>query len=112
MAIAERNEMIVSLICDIGDEVGYKIDLVSTTDDHKNTILHYAAKLAPSAQLNLISGVALQMQREVQWFKARKMVSYTIQIEHFYMCSFFCFFLILQFICNLSSHSGGREYYA
>lgn len=69
MAIAERNEMIVSLICDIGDEVGYKIDLVSTTDDHKNTILHYAAKLAPSAQLNLISGVALQMQREVQWFK-------------------------------------------
>ncbi|KAI3956078.1 hypothetical protein MKW98_027392 [Papaver atlanticum] len=69
MAIAERNEMIVSLICDIGDEVGYKIDLVSTTDDHKNTILHYAAKLAPSAQLNLISGVDLQMQREVQWFK-------------------------------------------
>ncbi|XP_026434633.1 uncharacterized protein LOC113332286 [Papaver somniferum] len=46
-----------------------KFDLVSTTDDEKNTILHYAAKLAPSARLNLISGVALQMQREVQWFK-------------------------------------------
>ncbi|KAI3853912.1 hypothetical protein MKW92_020507 [Papaver armeniacum] len=44
MAIAERNEKMVSLICDLGD-------------------------LAPSAQLNLVSGVALQMQRELQWFK-------------------------------------------
>ncbi|KAI3889375.1 hypothetical protein MKX03_024466 [Papaver bracteatum] len=69
MAIAERNEKMVSLICDLGDVYGDKFDLVSTTDDEKNTILHYAAKLAPSAQLNLISGVALQMQREVQWFK-------------------------------------------
>ncbi|KAI3956090.1 hypothetical protein MKW98_027404 [Papaver atlanticum] len=69
MAIAERNENMVSLICDLGDVYGDKFDLVSTTDDEKNTILHYAAKLAPSARLNLISGVALQMQREVQWFK-------------------------------------------
>ncbi|XP_026429561.1 uncharacterized protein LOC113325949 [Papaver somniferum] len=70
MAIVERNEKMVSLICDLGDVYGDKFDLVSITDDEKNTILHYAAKLAPSAQLNLISGVALQMQREVQWFKA------------------------------------------
>ncbi|KAI3935145.1 hypothetical protein MKX01_031412 [Papaver californicum] len=71
MAIAQRNELMVSLICDLGDVYGDKFDLVSTMDDDKNTILHYAAKLAPSAKLNLISGVALQMQREVQWFKVK-----------------------------------------
>ncbi|KAI3897139.1 hypothetical protein MKX03_030807 [Papaver bracteatum] len=70
MAIEERNEMIVNLICETCDDTGDdKIDLVSRTDDNSNTILHYAAKLAPSSQLNLISGAALQMQREVQWFK-------------------------------------------
>ncbi|KAF6139442.1 hypothetical protein GIB67_026284, partial [Kingdonia uniflora] len=38
-------------------------------DKCKNTILHLAAKLAPVSQLNLVSGAALQMQRELQWFK-------------------------------------------
>ncbi|KAI3898878.1 hypothetical protein MKW92_020166 [Papaver armeniacum] len=75
MAIEERNEMIVNLICETCDDTGDdKIDLVSRTDDNSNTILHYAAKLAPSAQLNLISGAALQMQREVQWFKGWKVL--------------------------------------
>ncbi|KAH9750732.1 hypothetical protein KPL71_013986 [Citrus sinensis] len=35
----------------------------------KDTILHLAAKLAPPAHLRIVPGVALQMQREVQWFK-------------------------------------------
>ncbi|KAI3897322.1 hypothetical protein MKW92_046991 [Papaver armeniacum] len=69
MAIAERKEIIVNLICDIGDKLEEKIDLVTRTDDDDNTILHHAAKLAPYAQLNLVSGAALQMQREMQWFK-------------------------------------------
>ncbi|KAI3878160.1 hypothetical protein MKW92_035564 [Papaver armeniacum] len=34
-----------------------------------NTILHYAAEIAPSHQLKSASGDALQMQREMQWFK-------------------------------------------
>ncbi|KAF8403426.1 hypothetical protein HHK36_011530 [Tetracentron sinense] len=38
-------------------------------DNSENTILHVAAKLAPSSQLNSVSGAALQMQRELQWFK-------------------------------------------
>lgn len=79
MAIEERNEMIVNLICETCDDTGDdKIDLVSRTDDNSNTILHDAAKLAPSAQLNLISGAALQMQREVQWFKVRVIVSSSV----------------------------------
>ncbi|KAI3879833.1 hypothetical protein MKX03_000452 [Papaver bracteatum] len=67
MAIAERNETIVDLLC---EESGKnKIDLVSRCDEKDNTILHYAAKLAPSARLNLVSGAYLQMQREKQWFQ-------------------------------------------
>ncbi|KAI3916498.1 hypothetical protein MKW92_007569 [Papaver armeniacum] len=67
MAIAERNETILNLICKVDEKE--KIDLVSKSDDNGNTILHYAAKLAPSARLNSISGAYLQMQREMQWFK-------------------------------------------
>ncbi|KAI3850586.1 hypothetical protein MKW92_046981 [Papaver armeniacum] len=67
MAIAERNETILNLICKTTEKD--KIDLVSRCDDKENTLLHYAAKLAPSAQLNSVSGAYLQMQREIQWFK-------------------------------------------
>ncbi|KAI3884625.1 hypothetical protein MKW92_053872 [Papaver armeniacum] len=66
MAIAERNETIVDLLC---NESGKnKIDLVSRCDEKDSTILHYAAKLAPSVRLNSVSGAYLQMQREKQWF--------------------------------------------
>jgi hypothetical protein len=32
-------------------------------------LLHLAAKLSPPSQLARISGAALQMQRELQWYK-------------------------------------------
>ncbi|XP_026429907.1 uncharacterized protein LOC113326385 [Papaver somniferum] len=67
MAIGERNEEILNLILETSGND--KDDLVSREDDNGNSILHYAAKLAPAAKLNLVSGTALQMQREVQWFK-------------------------------------------
>ncbi|XP_059635946.1 uncharacterized protein LOC132278151 [Cornus florida] len=38
-------------------------------DIYGNTILHLAGKLAPPHKLNLVSGAALQMQCELQWFK-------------------------------------------
>ena len=34
-----------------------------------NNLLHMAGMLAPSTSLNHIAGAALQMQRELQWFK-------------------------------------------
>lgn len=67
MAIAERNEIIVDLICEASEDE--KNDLLSRPDKMGNTILHFAANLAPSDQLNSISGAYLQMQRELQWFK-------------------------------------------
>ncbi|KAI3967050.1 hypothetical protein MKW92_032863 [Papaver armeniacum] len=74
MAITERKETIVSLICQTSDKLGQKMDMVSRKDLDKNTILHYAANLAPFAQLSLVSGAALQMQREMQWFMGIKSI--------------------------------------
>ncbi|KAL5775860.1 hypothetical protein ACOSP7_013417 [Xanthoceras sorbifolium] len=41
----------------------------SCTNKAKPCRMHLAAKLAPSPQLSSVSGTALQMQRELQWFK-------------------------------------------
>ncbi|KAI7754027.1 hypothetical protein M8C21_004823 [Ambrosia artemisiifolia] len=44
-----------------------------SSDDN---LLHMAAKLAPQDKLNMVTGAALQMQRELQWFEeVRKLVS-------------------------------------
>ncbi|KAF6140385.1 hypothetical protein GIB67_013154 [Kingdonia uniflora] len=44
--------------------------LAAYQDQNGNTILHLAAKLAPPEKLKAVSGAALQMQREIQWYKA------------------------------------------
>ncbi|KAK1431686.1 hypothetical protein QVD17_08232 [Tagetes erecta] len=38
-------------------------------DKERNNLLHLAGKLAPTDKLNMVSGAALQMQRELQWFQ-------------------------------------------
>ncbi|KAF7820241.1 ankyrin repeat-containing protein NPR4-like isoform X1 [Senna tora] len=43
--------------------------LATIVDQFGNGLLHVAGMMAPSSQLNRISGAALQMQRELQWFK-------------------------------------------
>ncbi|KAI3852199.1 hypothetical protein MKW92_002394, partial [Papaver armeniacum] len=67
MAIAERNEKILDLICKTSGKE--KMDLVSRKDKSGNTLLHHVAELAPPVQLNSVCGAALQVQRELQWFK-------------------------------------------
>ncbi|GAY40244.1 hypothetical protein CUMW_050490, partial [Citrus unshiu] len=41
----------------------------NSIDASNNNILHLAAELPPPARLRVISDAALQMQRELQWFK-------------------------------------------
>ncbi|KAL7175574.1 hypothetical protein ACSBR2_029219 [Camellia fascicularis] len=48
---------------------GYTQAMVVIEDNYGNTILHLAGGLAPYDKLNLVLGAALQMQRELQWFK-------------------------------------------
>ncbi|KAF7120375.1 hypothetical protein RHSIM_Rhsim13G0155000 [Rhododendron simsii] len=66
IAVMHRQEKIFNLIYDIG---AHK-DLITAYKDTNNTnMLHLAAKLGPANRLNIVSGAALQMQRELLWFK-------------------------------------------
>ncbi|XP_019051701.1 PREDICTED: uncharacterized protein LOC104588485 [Nelumbo nucifera] len=67
VAVEHRQEKIFSLV--YGMSARRRL-LTSLRVDDSNTMLHMVAKLAPSPQLNVASGAALQMQRELQWFKA------------------------------------------
>ncbi|XAR73203.1 hypothetical protein NMG60_11007100 [Bertholletia excelsa] len=65
-AVLQRKEKIFNLL----HKMGPKKNLIATSlDDKGNTILHHAAMLSPSSHLDHISGAALQMQRELQWFE-------------------------------------------
>ncbi|XVF58739.1 hypothetical protein PTKIN_Ptkin07bG0090800 [Pterospermum kingtungense] len=66
VATAERQEKIFSLIYKMGAK---KNSLATHWDRDFNNMLHQAAFLAPSSQLDRVSGAALQMQMELQWFK-------------------------------------------
>ncbi|CAL5411341.1 unnamed protein product [Camellia sinensis] len=51
-------------------EIGSIKDLITAYRyEDRNNMLHLAAKIAPPNQLNIMSGAALQMQRELLWFK-------------------------------------------
>ena len=64
IAVEQRHESIFNLL--IGSIRDIIVDGIS---EDGNNILHLAAGLAPQEKLNAISGAALQMQRELLWFK-------------------------------------------
>ncbi|PWA69781.1 ankyrin repeat-containing domain, PGG domain, Gag-polypeptide of LTR copia-type [Artemisia annua] len=66
LAIIHRCETVYNLTYQMSDHKHFH----KTLKDHdNNNLLHLAGKLAPPHKLNLVSGAALQMQRELQWFK-------------------------------------------
>ena len=65
VAIQYRQAKIFSLIYGLD----IKSALASSPDSFNNNLLHMAGMLAPSTSLDHIAGAALQMQRELQWFK-------------------------------------------
>ncbi|CAI9773347.1 unnamed protein product [Fraxinus pennsylvanica] len=76
VAVINRQEKVFSLIYHIGAVK----DLITLNIDNKgNNILHLAGKLTPPSRLNIVSGAALQMQRELLWFKeVEKIVPYSV----------------------------------
>ncbi|XP_030954299.1 uncharacterized protein LOC115976899 isoform X2 [Quercus lobata] len=66
VAAEKRHESIFYLLNEIGS-IGDMI--IDSKTENANNILHLAAELAPKEKLNAISGAALQMQREMLWFK-------------------------------------------
>lgn len=67
IAVLHRHVEIFNLIYEVGSG---KKDLIATCrDPDDNNILHLAAKLSPPHKLASLPGAALQMQREVLWYK-------------------------------------------
>ncbi|XVF27228.1 hypothetical protein REPUB_Repub14bG0088500 [Reevesia pubescens] len=66
IAVIHRQEKIFRLIHDIG---AHKDMIAAYKDKNNHCILHLAGKIAPPNRLNIVSGAALQMQRELLWFK-------------------------------------------
>ncbi|BBH08215.1 Ankyrin repeat family protein [Prunus dulcis] len=65
-AIEHRHENLFRMVC---DKTARNKLMAFAVLEPRETILHLAAKLPPLSQLSSISGAALQMQRELQWFK-------------------------------------------
>ncbi|XP_040362769.1 ankyrin repeat-containing protein At5g02620 isoform X1 [Rosa chinensis] len=78
VAVLHRHASIFNLVHEIGS---IKDVIVTYEDDQGNNIVHMAAKLAPQNQLNLESGVALQMHRELVWFEEVKKIVQPQYIE-------------------------------
>ncbi|KAL6205308.1 hypothetical protein ACLB2K_022569 [Fragaria x ananassa] len=78
VAVLHRHASIFNLVHEIGS---IKDVIVTYADDQGNNIVHMAAKLAPQNQLNLVSGVALQMHRELVWFEEVKRIVQPQYIE-------------------------------
>jgi hypothetical protein len=85
-AVVHRQEKVFNLIYELG---GLKDLIASYKDEANNTILHLAAKIAPANRLNIDTGAALQLRRELQWFK----VSMFLSLDHH------CFLLQLFQFC-------------
>ncbi|KAL0286597.1 UNVERIFIED_CONTAM: Ankyrin repeat-containing protein ITN1, partial [Sesamum calycinum] len=65
-AVLHRQENVFSLIHQIGS---MKELIAISVDNNYDNIMHLAGKLAPPERLKIVSGAALQMQRELLWFK-------------------------------------------
>ncbi|KAK3029528.1 hypothetical protein RJ639_038487 [Escallonia herrerae] len=79
LAVIHRCEKVINLIYQMS---GHKYSLLVHTDTLGNNVLHLAGGLAPPRILNLVVGAALQMQRELQWFKeVEKLVNPSYKVE-------------------------------
>ncbi|GFS44997.1 similar to LOW protein: ankyrin repeat protein [Actinidia rufa] len=68
VAVAHRQKKIFNLIY----EIGALKDLIAAYKDENNVnMLHLAARLAPINRLKTDSGAALQLRRELYWFKKK-----------------------------------------
>ncbi|GKA47859.1 ankyrin repeat-containing domain, PGG domain protein [Tanacetum coccineum] len=77
-SVISRSEKIYNLLYEMSE---HKNIYKTNKDSSGNNLLHLAARLAPTNKLNLISGAALQIQRELQWFKVSTL---TNENDYFY----------------------------
>ncbi|KAK6249537.1 hypothetical protein SCA6_003542 [Theobroma cacao] len=84
IAIAHRQENVFGLIYGLDTT---KYNFLPFGDKNDDNMLHLAGELSPESQVKLqqISGAALQMQRELQWFKVIISLSLSFIIPHLQM---------------------------
>ncbi|XP_060675848.1 ankyrin repeat-containing protein NPR4 [Ziziphus jujuba] len=66
VAVENRHEDIFNLLFELGAIKDFIAKHIPSND---NNLLHFAAKLLPQKKLNTVSGAALQMHRELLWYK-------------------------------------------
>ncbi|CAA7033891.1 unnamed protein product [Microthlaspi erraticum] len=66
LAVEFRQEKVFSLLYGLDDR---KYLLLADKDCNGNSMLHLAGYLSPPSKLSTVTGAALQMQRELHWFK-------------------------------------------
>ncbi|KAK4564341.1 hypothetical protein RGQ29_006420 [Quercus rubra] len=69
-AVLYRQEAIFNLIYEIGAIKDLIAAYKDKNNNDNNNILHLAGNLAPLSRRQIVSGAALQMQRELLWFQA------------------------------------------
>lgn len=82
IAAANRHESVFGLIFELGSAKSRIVELVDNTGCN---ILHLTARLPPEDRLQVVSGAAFQMQRELLWFEV---------LLIFHSSVYFPFFLI------------------
>lgn len=96
-AVLHRRKRIFKLIYQIG---AAKDLILKFEDPKKNNILHLAAMLPPQDRLNIVSGAALQMQRELLWFEVKLFVQHsaTIVLGNFFFFFYKLTLMVFHFI--------------
>ena len=83
VAVKRRHEKIYNLLY----EIGAMKDLITPIKDKEsNNMLHLVAKSGKPKRYQNVSGVALQMQRELLWFKVLFSSQFTNYLN-FFLCS-------------------------
>ncbi|KAG2669431.1 hypothetical protein I3760_14G034300 [Carya illinoinensis] len=67
LGVLHRQEKIFSVLYRLDGKMSHSLTCLE--DKYGNNMLHMAGMIDDSARINQISGAALQMQRELQWFK-------------------------------------------
>ena len=66
LVVIKHHENVFNLLYQMGE---YKQYITRLEDNNGNTLLHLVGNQAPIEKLNVVPGAALQIQRELQWFK-------------------------------------------
>lgn len=93
IAVKHRQENVYNLLHEIGPAK------LGTIDHLGENILHLAARLPGQGRLNIVSGAALQMQRELLWFKVHNLCFlHSIRIVLSLACRELVVLILINFI--------------